>query len=202
MTQTDLAFVLHSRDYRETSLIVRLFARGAGRFSAVYRGARRRRGSPVQPFSLLQVRWRGRAELKTLTGVELDEAFHLRGRRLYIGLYLNELLTRLLHEHEAQETLFDQYHFLLRQLRADADIEPLLRHFELLLLRELGYGIALDVDADSGEPLEPDAVYRFHPESGLHREPAAGPPSLPASTSSPSGGGISTAGRCASAPSA
>ena len=98
------AFVIHRRNYRDTSLIVELFTPDYGRISAVARGARsgRSRGGNraalLQPLTPLLCSWSGRSELKTLTGCEAQgPVFSLQGERLYSALYVNELISRLLH---------------------------------------------------------------------------------------------------------
>jgi len=168
MNRSDQAFVLHTRPYRESSQVVSLFSRDNGRFSAVSRGARgRAKGTPLQPFCLLQTAWHGKSELKTLTCAEILEARILQGNKLYVGLYLNELLTRLVHENEPHSDLFQHYGFLVDKLATENDIEPLLRIFEFNLLQDLGYGFALDTDATSGEPVAPDLDYMFLPGEGM-----------------------------------
>ena len=67
------AYVLHSRPYRDTSLIVDFFTLEHGKVSAVVQGARRPKSklrASVQPFVPIQVSWRGRNDLKTLTQAE------------------------------------------------------------------------------------------------------------------------------------
>ena len=63
------AFVLHSYPYKETSLIVELFARDFGRIGVVAKGAKRPhsklRGA-LQTFQPLSSSWSGRSELRTL----------------------------------------------------------------------------------------------------------------------------------------
>ena len=43
----------------------------------------------------------------------------------------------------------------------------MLRRFELKLLAELGYGINLNTDCHSHEPIDGDASYRFTPDVGF-----------------------------------
>lgn len=163
------AFVLHTRSFRETSLVAELLTPGHGRLGVVARGGRRgRRGGAgaLQPFTLLQAEWSGRGELRTLTGAESERAFPLAGQRLFAGLYLNELLLRLLHREEAQPEVFASYLHTLEAMVADADLEPVLRRFELHLLADLGYGFALDQDVH-GEPIAAAQQYRFLAEEGL-----------------------------------
>ncbi|MBK6289042.1 MAG: DNA repair protein RecO [Gammaproteobacteria bacterium] len=165
------AFVLHRRAYRESSLLLDLLTRDFGRVGAVVRGARgagRGQGFCCQPLGALLVSWSGRGELKTLTAVErIGNAAEIGGERLYSALYVNEILVRLLPQHDAHPLLFDAYARLLAELPGAANLEARLRGFELLLLQELGYGIAFDRDAANGAVLEPSAQYVYVPEHGF-----------------------------------
>lgn len=168
------AFVLHTRSYRETSLIVELFVRDIGRKGVIARGARgaksKHRGL-LQPNRRLRVSWSGRGELGTLTQVEADGISpRLEGRRLWSALYINELLDRLLMRDDPHPQLFDTYAGALNLL-ADAGIdeEPVLRLFEKRLVSELGYGLILDHEPETGEALSGDQRYVFDPQSGPSR---------------------------------
>ncbi len=171
IAQRDQAVILHTRPYRESSQLVDLFCRAHGRFRVVANGTRGpRKGSSrkLQTFVPLVAHWRGRNELKTLIGAEPSGTVPCwDGRMLYIGLYLNELMVRLLPEHDPHAELFDHYVELLRALPATADVEPLLRRFELVLLEQLGYGIDLDMESISGAPVEVQSWYRFVAEEGF-----------------------------------
>lgn len=140
------AYVLHTRSYRETSLIVDFLVPDVGRISAVVRGARRPKSpqrSLLQPFGRLLISWYGRSELKTLKVLESDNQLsQLRGRALFSGLYLNELLIRLLKAEEPCEALFDYYQQALLALTQTSKVEPVLRCFEKQLLQVLGYWIS------------------------------------------------------------
>jgi DNA repair protein RecO (recombination protein O) len=169
-----IGFVLHTRPYRDSSLLVEYFSRESGRLSFVSKGAKGRKtyggsySSLLQPFAPLMCSWVGRGELKTLTGCEsAGRAPPLVGRRLFSGFYVNELLVRLLHHEDPHQLLFDNYVTVLREL-AEGDSEDLpLRQFEFSLLEELGYGFGLEFDGLSGEPVVAGASYLFHPEHGL-----------------------------------
>ncbi len=164
------AYVLHRRPYRDTSLLLEIFSSEHGRLGLVARGARAPRsktGNLLQPFVPLLLSWRGQGELPTLTGAEpAGAAPPLQGERLLSGIYLNELLMRLLHRNDAHPVLFATYLDTLRALAADDDIEVPLRRFERLLLQEIGYGLILDHDVASGEAIESDASYTYLPERG------------------------------------
>ena len=96
------AFVLHGRPYSETSLMLDLFTEGHGRVRLLAKGARSRRSNLkgcLQPFTPLLVRWGGRGEVKTLRNAEaVSLGLPLSGMMLYSGLYVNELLARVLEQ--------------------------------------------------------------------------------------------------------
>jgi DNA repair protein RecO (recombination protein O) len=99
----------------------------------------------------------------------------LAGRALFAGLYLNELLVRVLRAEDPHPALFVGYHEALFELRDEAALEPALRRFEKLVLRESGYALSFDVDADTGEPIRAGRRYAFTPELGFTAtESAAG----------------------------
>ncbi len=172
-TSNEKAYVLHSRDYRESSQLVDFFSRDYGRLRAVakgMRGRKRSKGNNLQAFTPLLLSWRGRGELKNLTTVEPSgNSAYLQGEMLYVGLYLNELLVRLLHEHVPHESLFDYYGVLITQLSASNDPEPLLRRFELLLLEEIGYGLDMTIELSEDRPIVAGESYHFTPDHGFVR---------------------------------
>ncbi len=86
---------------------------------------------------------------------------------MYAGFYLNELLLKLLPRQDAHPVLFDGYAATLAALAAGADEAPVLRAFELVLLRELGWLPALDSATLTGQPLAPEARHALQPEAGL-----------------------------------
>ena len=166
------AFVLHTRAYRETSQLVDLFTRNHGRLRVVARGSRgtsrKGTGRALMPFAALQVSWSGKGELKTLSSAEAIEAYPLlKGERLYSGFYLNELLMRLLADHDPHEQLFDHYQQVVKLLAGDDCLETLLRCFETRLLEEIGYELVLDADVETGEEVRPDAWYWYDPQHGV-----------------------------------
>jgi len=168
-------YVLHSRPYRESSLLVDLLTLEQGRISAVARGARRprsRQRTSLQPFQTLQLGWHGRHELKNLGAVESVEVRPpLQGTALLCGLYVNELLQRLLQPGEPCPRLFLYYRYVLNELQSGQDIEGALRTFERQLLDELGFGLDLTA-MDAG------LAYTYRPQLGLI--PAAtGPDTYP-----------------------
>jgi DNA repair protein RecO (recombination protein O) len=67
------------------------------------------------------------------------------------GFYINELLIRLLHQHESHSELFDLYGEALLDISISGNIDMVLRIFEKGLLQSLGYGLVLDHVIDDGQ---------------------------------------------------
>jgi DNA repair protein RecO (recombination protein O) len=174
--------LLHATPYRETSLLVDLFSKNHGRIRCVAKGFRKpnKRGisRAIFPYTEHQFSWQGRGELKTLTNADCNQApAFLQQECLFTGLYVNELLFRLLHEHDPHEYLYQKYNEFMLQLASAGPSEPMLRQLEMTLLDELGYGLVLDSEALGGAPLLADKLYQYVPEQGLiaavnqHRQP-------------------------------
>lgn len=164
------AFLLHSRPYRDTSVLLDFHTRDHGRLTLLGKGLKRP-GSKlrgiVQSFTPLLISWTGKSSLKTLTHAEAaGMPVAVKGQALFSAMYLNELLCRLLHEHEGDADLFALYTQTLARL-ACSDIEPVLRQFELELLEHLGYGISFAFDAAGGDALEAARLYQLEPEAGF-----------------------------------
>ena len=170
------AYVLHHRPYRDTSRILELFTLEYGRISVFARGARGARKSAsslvsmLQPFNRLLVSWSGRGEAGQLTGAEFDGAVAALPReRLVSGFYLNELLLKLFARHDAHPEVFTLYAETIEGLKDDADPLRRLRLFEKRLLESIGYGLALNTDALSGQPLDRDSCYHYRLDQGAVR---------------------------------
>ena len=170
------AYVLHAHPWKETSLILDVFSRHHGRVALVAKGAKRPTSQlrtvllGFQPFA---ASWSGRGEVRTLTRAEWSGGVApLAGLPLLCGFYFNELLVRLLAREDAHEALFDAYHAAVTQLGAGAHgsasgVEPMLRRFEISLLRELGYLPPLDRESQSDARVNVEAHYRVDPQLGV-----------------------------------
>jgi DNA repair protein RecO (recombination protein O) len=176
------AFVLHSYPYRETSLILEVFSRNCGRVALVARGARRPRSALrglLMGFQPLAMSWFGKHELRTLHSAEWQGGQpQLQGTALLCGFYLNELLLNLMARDDPHEQLFDYYQQTLQRLAHEQDHAATLRYFEKHMLQELGYALLLEHEADSGNPIESTAHYRYVVEQGASREAEEGLPIL------------------------
>ena len=165
------AFLLHARPFRDNSFILDFFAPDLGRVSAIARGgrgAKSKNKSLLQPFIPLHISLSGKHDLKTLRTVELRQSAPvLKGERLFSAMYMNEIIVRLFHGHEADPGFFRCYEQALFSLGSSAEPEAVLREFELALLDALGYGVDFSAEGHTHLPLSAEAWYCFEPERGL-----------------------------------
>jgi DNA repair protein RecO (recombination protein O) len=167
------AFVLHQRPYRDSSQLLECMTATHGRVGLVARGSRRagsRQRALLQPFVPLRVSWVRRGELGRLIGVEsIGQTYALAGHGLLGGFYMNELLLRLTARGDPNAEAFSCYSRRLALLTQPKRLARELRFFELELLHALGYGLELDGDAETGEPLKAECSYVYELERGLRR---------------------------------
>ncbi|MGS2718209.1 DNA repair protein RecO [Eionea flava] len=169
------AYVLHTRHYRDTSLLVTVLTETHGKLTLIARGARKTTKSTknprylLQPFIPLALSWQGKSALKTLTSMEATSPqINLLGNRLYSAMYVNELLVYLLQDDDASNVIFAIYQKTLQLLACkDLPIEAVLRPFEFSLLVELGYGIDFEHESDHYESIDPAKHYYFLPDQGF-----------------------------------
>lgn len=173
------AYVLHTRPWRETSLIVELLTRDHGRVGVVARGVQGAKRHPLraalQPLQHLRLDFLPRGELARLLQAEaLDAAPRLAGDALMAAFYANELLLRLLPRNDPAPEMYLRYGELREGLAGGEPLAWSLRRFERDLLDLLGYGLPLDTAAD-GEPIDPAARYLLDAEQGALRDRSHAP---------------------------
>lgn len=180
-TKEDTGYVLRCRPFMENAQIVDLFTLECGRLSAIVKGSRKpgrnRKVSTVarlQAFQSFALSIQLKPGLARLRGydeqpVKQSDGRFLSGRALYSGMYINELLMRLLAEHETHKALFETYVETLDALASTTDFEPILRRFENILLSSIGYGITWTIDARDGSNIDSKKSYNFLPEDGFYK---------------------------------
>jgi DNA repair protein RecO (recombination protein O) len=173
MQRVDLepAYILHTRAYRETSQIIEVFTAGHGRLALIARGARRpksRLRGILNPFQSLRLSWSGRGEMQTLREAEpAGPIAETHSSAVMSGFYINELMLKLLERADPYPDLFAHYTSLMLAFAVAQPVEPLLRVFELQLLREIGYAPNLEHEAATLKPVHADGLYEFVVDYGV-----------------------------------
>lgn len=170
------AYVLHQYDWSESSQIVDLFTREAGRVVVAARGAKRPTSqlrAVLMPFQRIAVSVSGTArdeasaEVRNLRSAEWAGGTPVRGGdALLSGFYLNELLLRLLARDDPHPLLWDAYAATLARLGGD-DEAAALRAFELVLLAETGHLPDLSRVTATADAVSAGRLYLLRPEAGL-----------------------------------
>ncbi len=117
-------YILHTRPYRDTSLLIDALTLEQGRISLIAKAGRSPRGrsarfhAVLQAFTPFMCTWRGKTDLFQLIKAEVRPTprIALSGKQLLCGFYLNELLTRLLPRQDAYPVLFQYYESTLLDL--------------------------------------------------------------------------------------
>ena len=170
MTRVDLtpAYLIHRRAFKDTSLLLDFFTFQHGKIRLVGRGLRKSKTN-IQMFQRLNISFVGKGDLKTLSDWEVDDQpRNLSGEVLILGMYVNELIDRLLHERDPHFELFGVYERFVNQISTlETNAQHwLLRLFENNLLSELGYEVDLLVDVE-GKNIERDYFYEYQMQSGF-----------------------------------
>lgn len=127
------AYIIHERPYNENKKYIVLISREKGVYSISTSHKKN-----IHYFNQYQTITTRR---KPSLADPVEHHPSLVGKKLYCGLYLNELIYRFCKPLDPHPELFDQYALSLSLLRQNADTAITLRYFELRLLEACGYGI-------------------------------------------------------------
>lgn len=177
--QLEPAYLLHQRQWRDSSRIVDFLSRDYGRVTLFAKGVRRAGSSwqaVLQPFAPLVISWSGSGDGGTLTGAELvDRPLAVAPGCLMSAFYLSELVLKLLGREDPHPDVHEAYTMALAALTDPAGELRGLRLFEKRLLEAIGVGLDYGHLVDGGERLAADRYYHVDPARGvmgLAREPS------------------------------
>lgn len=161
------AYILHTRAYRETSIQLEALTEAYGRIGLVYQVGRTVRATRLPSFTPVRLTWQGKGELYRLTKVEHVAKPDLQAPLHQIcGLYINELMLRLIPRNNPIERLYALYESTMKSLGTTDNVERVLRPFEIQLLDVIGYGLQLECEVGTGQGLDHYRWYRYAVESG------------------------------------
>lgn len=164
-----LAYLLHTRPYTESSLLLDVFTRDFGHVRLLARGARGAQSALrglTYPFQPMWISWFGDKDINTLHSIEWQGGVPaLCGQPLLTGFYLNELLLKLTHLQEKLPPVWDAYDTAIRQLAASqrqasaaVKVGICLRQFEITFIHALGYAPPFEGDED-GQAIRAEMHY-------------------------------------------
>ena len=171
-TSLQPAYILHYREFQESSFIVDAFTLTHGRVALMAKSARNSRPQVralYQPFRPLLLSWVGYGDLRTLTGIEESgAALALQDVRLACGYYINELVLRLLGKDQPQDQVFAFYALALSELeQQNLNYESVLRTFELQLLEVLGVVPDFLFCTPDASQVVAEREYLYHPANAV-----------------------------------
>jgi DNA repair protein RecO (recombination protein O) len=178
MEWTDEGIVLGVRKHGEANAILELLTREHGRHLGLVRGGAGSRMRPVlQPGNSLRATWRARLDEHlghyTVEGLQLRAGAFLSASHAVYAVTHLAALVRLLPERDPHGEVYDALVALLDHVEQPATTATRVVHFELQMLRELGFGLDLGSCAATGASM--DLAY-VSPKSGRAVSRDAGAP--------------------------
>lgn len=164
-------YILHQKPYGESRSLIYLFSEEWGVVHGI--------GKKSLPlFVPIQFFGNGKNSLKTFSQSQiLQNHITLTGQSLYAGMYLNEILQKLLPVEEPFAEIWQAYQQCLANM-ANLFFEPsqsphdmtflkwYLRRFENVLFEQLGYGFDFAKDA-LGDLITPSQRYQYQLQQGF-----------------------------------
>jgi len=167
-------FILHRRNFSETSFILEVFSKEYGRVNIIAKGAKKSKKYQGINFDLYQkynISWISRNDLGTLTDIDIvSSKYTFTAEKALSGFYINEIILKLLYKDEPYPELFDMYELTLNRLFSNENEKIILRYFEKILLQSLGYGVSLENDVKTGLSIIPKNEYYYKIDSGPSSE--------------------------------
>ena len=146
---SDNAFIIHSRSYGETSVILDLLTEQNGMISVILKGAKRRKDvSQLQPSREFLINI-SKANLPLLIKYELNKSYAIKKDYILLIIYFNELIYRLVPKNQPQKTLYNFYrNYMSYMSTTDDHQDSVIIGFELLILKNIGYAVNSEIPTD------------------------------------------------------
>lgn len=162
------AYILHVKPHLDRTRLVSVFTANHGWLVMVARLSMRFIGAPIEPFTPVRVSSRGSGNLPSIQGYDVLGRAQLRAARAQLlGLYLNELVMKLMAPSVPCAELFNAYVHSLSRIEVDCNDEWALRRFEIAVLEASGRGLNLAHDTE-GRAIDDKAKYIYSPEDGAY----------------------------------
>lgn len=145
MYNTHNGFLIHTRNYRETSSILNIFTSQGGIESLIFKGKHTNKDRfKFSIFNEYSFTFDEKYSLPYLTKFELLNQYVFDKKYYLLGLYVNELLYKTLKDGYDFDKVYLHYkEFLINLSDANDSLGRLALLFEKNLLQDLGYEISL-----------------------------------------------------------
>ena len=165
MDSSSNGFLIHTRDYRETSSILNIFTSQGGIESLIFKGKHTNKDRfKFSVFNEYSFTFNEKYSLPYLTKFELINQYVFNKRYYLLGLYVNELLYKTLKDGYDFDKVYSRYkEFLVNLSDTNDSLERLALLFEKNLLQALGYEISLS----ENETLINDKYYYYDYHEGF-----------------------------------
>jgi DNA repair protein RecO (recombination protein O) len=171
MQQVFDAIVLRSRNYSDTSVILRCYSKQNGVVSIIARGVKKKKNHVMglfQPLSMVEIvsySKKANAELKSLKEIKSNffyTSLHSDPIKLGLTMFLAEVLELTLQEEEPNELLFDFLETSFHYLDEIEDYANFHISFLIELTKHLGFYPHLDDESKMYFDLENGVFYDFN----------------------------------------
>ena len=165
MYNTHNGFLIHARDYRETSSILNIFTSQGGIESLIFKGKHTNKDRfKFSIFNEYSFTFNEKYSLPYLTKFELLNQYVFDKKYYLLGLYVNELLYKTLKDGYDFDKVYLHYkEFLINLSDTNDSLGRLALLFEKNLLQDLGYEISLS----ENETLVNDKYYYYDYNEGF-----------------------------------
>ena len=164
------SYILHSKPYRETSMLVYALTEQHGIVHMISKGARKKGNNNLQPFTKMYLSWSGKGDLVSLNKIEHESSSYTSNFRAQVQcFYIHELIMKLIPSMSPAPELFHLYESSLNEMIQEPRDESILRRFEMQLLAIIGHPLQLKFDYMNDQEIVKDALYRYDSDMGPTR---------------------------------
>ena len=159
------SWILHSRKFKENSLICDILTKENGKISVIINNTNsKKKRQLLQPFQELWLEYQPTSSfLNKVIAIEPGKiSYNLLNTKSICGLYINELILKTTASSEHLPIIFPSYTICLKELYEYTNPAYALRNFEKTLLQALGYGIAFEKALNSE-----GKNFLYHQEKGF-----------------------------------
>ena len=168
MDSSSNGFLIHTRDYRETSSILNIFTSQGGIESLIFKGKHTNKDRfKFSIFNEYSFTFNKKYSLPYLMKFELISEHAFDKKYYLLGLYVNELLYKTLKEgYDFEKVYFHYKEFLINLSNTNDSLGRLALLFEKNLLQDLGYEISLS----ENETLINNKYYYYDYNEGFKKD--------------------------------